>query len=112
MTIQWPLGKLRAIPREAEITAGVAAAAAKEGWMSGLIGEPNNVKMVTYVITVADGSKDQTPAGRQTAAVTGLTKIIKDAGYGSAVSAEMISGIVDAVLKAVAALRSNQEQKS
>ena len=74
MTIQWPYQKLRAeIVDPAEITAGVAAAQSYEGWESGLIGEDNNRNMVVYVITTADASADQTPAGRQTAADLGLT---------------------------------------
>ena len=105
MTIQWPLYKLRAEPRSAEIDAGVAAATSFEGWQSGFIGEANNIKMVAFIIVTADGSKDQTPAGRQTAAATGLTKIISDAGYASYVSDTMIEGIVTSVLNAVAQVR-------
>jgi len=110
MTIQWPLAKLRAIPRDAEIAAGITAAQSYEGWESGLIGEANNRNMVVYVITSADAGADQTVAGRQTTADAALTKIIADAGYANEVSAAMIAGIVTAVLTAVAQVRGKQEQ--
>jgi uncharacterized membrane protein YhfC len=108
MTIQWPLAKLRAVPRDAEIAAGVAAAQSYEGWESGLIGEDNNRNMVVYVITTADAGADQTAVGRQVTADAALTKIITDAGYANEVSAAMIAGIVAAVLQAVATVRAGK----
>src|ERR1700722_16954559 len=92
---------------DAELAAGVAAAINYEGWLdSAAIGEANNEKLVTLVITTADASPDQTSNGRQASAVAAPAAAGAPAGASGEVSSDMINGVTAAVLQAVSALRS------
>jgi hypothetical protein len=89
---------------DAQLAAGVAAADTDEGWfMSSAIGEANNEKLVTLIVTTAASVADQSPAVQQTEAVAAVTKVIADNGASSEVSADMINKVVTDVLAAVAA---------
>ena len=86
----------------AQLAAGVAAAADYEGFASNFVGQSRNEGLVKLVEGAADAAKDQSPAGRQAAAVSALTAVIAQAGDSSMVSADQIAGITAAVLAAVA----------
>ena len=64
------------------------------------------------MIEAADASADQSPAGRQNAAMAKLQADIADAGYGSMMSAQQCHDAAAVVLAAVNKIRNAQPKES
>lgn len=87
-----------------DLNAGIAALQAYvEGitWEAMFINAGVYQTGVTDIITSADDSADQTPAGRQTAAQSALRSAINAAGYGSEVTDQECHDGAAVVLAAV-----------
>ena len=90
---------------DAELAAGIAAL---KSYVKGIapfesMFVPANAYQtaVTDIVTAADGSADQTPAGRQAAAQAAMRVAINSAGYGSEISDQECSDGTAVVLAAV-----------
>ena len=90
---------------DAELTAGIIAL---ESYVKGIdpleaIFAPTSIYQtaVTDIVTAADGSADQTPAGRQAAAQVAMRAAINSAGYGSDISDQECHDGTAVVLAAV-----------
>ena len=90
---------------DAELTTGIIALGSYVKGIDPLeaIFAPTSIYQtaVTDIVTAADGSADQTPAGRQAAAQAAMRVAINSAGYGSEISDQECSDGTAVVLAAV-----------